>query len=78
MRASSLRRLLAALALAAAVAAPAAAQTPRQFCDVTVANEPPNGDPLHPGAVYAAFSGQIERNEWGLPPDRRAAVAGTA
>jgi hypothetical protein len=59
------RVLLIVAAAALMLASTARAQSPQQFCDVTVANAPANTDPLHPSAVYAGFEGQIGRNEWG-------------
>lgn len=65
MRVARVHPALIGVALSLALASTAAAQTPRQFCDVTVANAPSNGDPRHPSAVYAGFSAPMARNEWG-------------
>jgi hypothetical protein len=64
MRASNRRSLLACIAIALA-AATAEAQTLETYCSVDAANEAPTSDVLHPALVYASFSAEIDRNEWG-------------
>ena len=65
MRATRIRPLAIAVVVALGLVSAAAAQSPRQFCDVTVADAPSNGERLHPSTVYAGLTAPIARNEWG-------------